>query len=328
MMRRTRDFEIFSLSFLDCICCGFGAIILLLVISDFRQPVTLEASRRELEGQVRELTRQLEVIRGETDVLDRQLHGRIAELARDRQALARLAGDLTTVRGEFVASRKEASVTNRAEAQLVVSRQALNSDVRSLLETRRGLPDLQAVGGIPIDSNYVIFLVDTSSSMTDDHWAAATAVLQEILDLYPHLDGVQILSDRGTPMFSGTYGKWLTDSPALRAKMVARMRGWRAYSESNPVTGIRSAIRTYWSSGRRISLYVLGDEFTGDSMQQALDDVSAVNRANTSGQRLVRIHAVGFYELPGFPPYTSIRYSALMRLMCEENGGTFVGLRQ
>ena len=39
-------------------------------------------------------------------------------------------------------------------------------------------------------------------------------------------------------------------------------------------------------------------------------------------------HAVGFPEAPGFPPFTSIRFSALMRLMCEQNGGTFVGLLQ
>ena len=34
MKRKQRDTEIFSLSFLDVICCGFGAIILLLVLSD------------------------------------------------------------------------------------------------------------------------------------------------------------------------------------------------------------------------------------------------------------------------------------------------------
>ena len=33
-MRRRREVEVFSLSFLDCICCGFGAIILLLVLSE------------------------------------------------------------------------------------------------------------------------------------------------------------------------------------------------------------------------------------------------------------------------------------------------------
>jgi len=328
VIRRSRDFEVFSLSFLDCICCGFGAIILLLVISDYRSPVTLEASRVHLQGEVRRLTRQLETIRGETDILERDLEGRDSDLLREQRRLAQLAGDLSRIRGQYAASRKDASVTNDAEAELVASRTALVASIDRLLEERRRHAFLQAVGGIPIDSDYVIFLIDTSSSMTDNHWSAATRVLEEILDLYPHLEGVQILSDRGRPMFPGTYGKWLVDTPALRAQMVARMKGWRAYSQSNPVGGIRDAIRAYWSPGRRVSLYVLGDEFTGDSIQRALDEVRAVNKPDASGHRLVRIHAIGFPEAPGFPPYTSIRFSALMRFLCEQNGGTFLALRQ
>jgi hypothetical protein len=36
---KRREFEVFTLSFLDCICCGFGAIILLLVLTDVGQPI-------------------------------------------------------------------------------------------------------------------------------------------------------------------------------------------------------------------------------------------------------------------------------------------------
>jgi len=32
-MIRRRQVQVFSLSFLDCICCGFGAIILIWVLS-------------------------------------------------------------------------------------------------------------------------------------------------------------------------------------------------------------------------------------------------------------------------------------------------------
>jgi len=42
MKTRRHDIEIFSLSFLDCICCGFGAIILLFVLSKFAEPVVIE----------------------------------------------------------------------------------------------------------------------------------------------------------------------------------------------------------------------------------------------------------------------------------------------
>jgi len=110
--------------------------------------------------------------------------------------------------------------------------------------------------------------------------------------------------------------------------MVTRMKKWRVYSESNPAGGIRDTIRAYAQPDRRISLYVLGDEFTGDSMQEALDAVREVNKPDATGHRPVRIHAVGFPEAPGFPPFTSIRFSALMRLICEQNNGTFVGMRR
>jgi hypothetical protein len=42
----------------------------------------------------------------------------------------------------------------------------------------------------------------------------------------------------------------------------------------------------------------------------------------------VRIHAIGFPEAPDMAPFTNIRFSALMRLVCEQNNGTFVGMKQ
>jgi hypothetical protein len=40
----------------------------------------------------------------------------------------------------------------------------------------------------------------------------------------------------------------------------------------------------------------------------------------------MRIHAIGFPEGRNDPPFTNIRFAALMRYVCEANGGTFVGL--
>ena len=41
MARRRRELETAGLSFLDCICCGFGAVILLLVITKIQQPAAI-----------------------------------------------------------------------------------------------------------------------------------------------------------------------------------------------------------------------------------------------------------------------------------------------
>ncbi|MCK7466784.1 MAG: hypothetical protein MZU91_00620 [Desulfosudis oleivorans] len=48
--KKDRDIEVFSLSFLDCICCGFGAMILLFVLSKFSAPQQIEAARSRFEG--------------------------------------------------------------------------------------------------------------------------------------------------------------------------------------------------------------------------------------------------------------------------------------
>ena len=47
--RRRGGGEGFSLSFLDCICCAFGAIILLFVLSKFGEPIVIEQTRSDLK---------------------------------------------------------------------------------------------------------------------------------------------------------------------------------------------------------------------------------------------------------------------------------------
>ncbi|MFM8586100.1 MAG: VWA domain-containing protein [Gammaproteobacteria bacterium] len=328
MKLKRRDTEVFSLSFLDVICCGFGAIILLLVLSEFGQPIVIERSRQDLESQIKKLQEELFTIRGESEQLERVLKGRIDLLTRERKNLARVAGDVSTLRGQFDASRQNAAVSNILENELLSAYQELEAENKRVVQASRARKRIttQAVGGIPVDSDYVIFLIDTSGSMQGGHWETAMEVMREILDIYPRLKGVQIVDDNGRELFAGTRGRWMTDSPALRTDIVQRMRSWRAFSDSNPADGIEQAIKTYWSSDKRISIYVLGDEFTGESIQQALDAVDRINRPDSSGRRRVRIHAVGFPEAPGMTPFTNIRFSALMRAMCERNDGTFVGL--
>jgi len=328
MKLQRRDTEVFSLSFLDVICCGFGAIILLLVLSEFGQPLVIERSRQDLEAQIKKLQRELFAIRGESEQLQRELKGRVDLLTEERQYLAKVAGDVSTLRGQFNASRQNAAISNILENELLSAYQELEAENKRLAQASRTRKRIttQAVGGIPVDSDYVIFLIDTSGSMQGGHWETAMEVMREILDIYPQLKGLQIVDDNGRELFAGTRGRWMTDTPGLRTDIVQRMRSWRAFSDSNPADGIEQTIKAYWSADRRISIYVLGDEFTGESIQEALDAVDRNNRPDSSGRRRVRIHAVGFPEAPGMTPFTNIRFSALMRAMCERNDGTFVGL--
>ena len=72
MKKQRKGIDIFSLSFLDVVSCGFGAIILLLILSKFAEPLVLEKLSLNLRGRVQKLEQQLVEIRGESRLMKRR----------------------------------------------------------------------------------------------------------------------------------------------------------------------------------------------------------------------------------------------------------------
>ena len=324
---KRREFEVFTLSFLDCICCGFGAIILLLVLTDVGRPIVIERSEKDLKGQIDALQRQLFDLRGETEILNREMQGRIKERDAEQLKAAVLAGDLSKIRGEFKASEGDAAVANKVEQELVAVHQTLTAEQTRLLKNApKRIDTVPAVGGIPVDSEWIIFVIDTSGSMQADNWENAANVLREILDIYPKVKGMQVLDDEGKPMFPTPKGSWMQDTPAQRAKIMSAFVNWKAYSNSSPVEGIGAAVQGWWAADKKISVYVIGDDFTGGSIEAALSAVRKYNPMDRQGRHRIRIHAIGMPDGPNSPPFINSRFAALMRAMCDENEGTFVGL--
>jgi hypothetical protein len=60
-------------------------------------------------------------------------------------------------------------------------------------------------------------------------------------------------------------------------------------------------------------------------VDRVLDTVARLNRPDQSGERKVRIHAIGF-PTARYGENKGIRFATLMRLLCEQNGGAFVAL--
>jgi hypothetical protein len=327
MKRRTRrDTETFSMSFLDCICCGFGAIILLLVLNEFGQPIQIEKSKQDLDQQIVKMEKELFDIRGMSTVLERELRERIKVLSEEQRRLSRLQGDLSSIEGQHKASTDEEDALKKLTETLATARRSLIDESEELERTGRRRVYEQPVAGVPIDSEYVIFVVDTSGSMQSQNWRYAEQKLGEVLNIYPKLKGIQVMDDEGGYMFTEYRGKWIPDSPARRRAILDRFRNWQAFSNSSPSEGIIAAVRTFWTRDHSISLYIIGDEFTGPSIQEVVDTVDRINRSGKTGERLVRIHALGF-PIPGqYPQHTSMRYATLMRILCARNGGVFVGL--
>lgn len=327
-MRRRRNIEAFSLSFLDCICCGFGAIILLLVLSKIYEPVVIEEAEENLEQLIALLQEELFNLRGESTILDRQLKKVSQDAASTRIHLAELQGDLNRIRGQFDASKQEEEATID-EGKLRAARQSLTEEMKALLPFyRRSAED--AVAGIPVDSEYIIFVIDTSNSMINYNWGLVQRKLREALDAYPEVKGMQIMNDDGLYMFPEYAGRWIPDTPGRRQAIINRMRTWYAQSDSNPVDGIQAAIETYWAPDKKISIYVFGDDFAGSvNIDAVVQTIDRRNRVGADGTRRVRIHGVGFprgFRGGGQIPKSAGDFAAVMRVLCDRNGGTFVAL--
>ena len=86
--RQRRETEIFSISFLDCITCGLGSVVLLLVLSKCAR--RRSSSREEdLQAQLLKLQDELIDIEGQTDILNRDLKSRSRCSCRTRSCASR-----------------------------------------------------------------------------------------------------------------------------------------------------------------------------------------------------------------------------------------------
>ncbi len=327
-MRKRRPAPEISLSFLDVICCGFGAVILLLMITKTVEPQVLEESTVIAEGKVSALTEQLFEIRGETKILNRELVAKREQISEFEMQIAILQGSLASSKSRFDALQITRNSNSIVAEQLAIARQELSEEEERLLG-RDAERKNQLIGGIPVDSEYIIFIIDTSGSMFSYAWQRMLSEMEATLNIYPNVKGIQVMNDMGNYLFSRYAGQWIPDTPARRQLILRNLANWNAFSNSSPVEGITQAVRSFYDRDKKISIYVFGDEFTGRSIEDVVLTVDRLNAEADTQERRVRIHAVGFPVQFIRPPElqdTGIRFATLMRELTHRNGGTFVGL--
>ena len=326
-MIKRRGIEEFSISFLDVICCGFGAVILLLMLTRPLEPILLENSEVDLSERIEAREQALFEIRGDI----RELLASDNASATDRlaaiEAIKELERQLEDTLGKAMSLGEAEREIDEQTAELASAKQTLTDEMQRLLglDFKR---DSGLVGGIAVDSEYIIFVIDTSGSMQSAAWNQVVRKVDETLSIYPRVKGIQVMNDMGDYMFPQYRGTWLEDGAGVRNRIIQTLSGWAPFSNSSPVEGIREAIDTYYDPSKNISIYVFGDDYTGDSVEEVVDAVDQINIADEMGRRRVRIHAVGFPVYLDQPNARIYRFAALMRELAYRNDGTFVGLTE
>ncbi|MGD8415428.1 MAG: hypothetical protein PVH91_00075 [Pseudomonadales bacterium] len=325
--RKRRGIPEFSVSFLDVICCGFGAIILLLIITKTVEPILLEQSQVDLEGVVEAREDALFEIRGQVRELNRQVTDAKADLDDNLLELAALEKELTKILGKYRTTETLETKAESETTELAAAKQSLSEEMQRLLgaDFRR---NTELVGGIAVDSEYIIFVIDTSGSMFNAAWSQVLRKVEETLAIYPQVKGIQVMNDMGDYMYPRYAGEWIPDSPTRRKGIIQRLQSWNPFSNSSPVEGIEAAVTTYYDPSKLISIYVFGDDFTGQSIESVVDAVDKVNKVGPDGRKMVRIHAVAFPVYLQRPNARVYRFAALMRQLAYRNDGTFVGLSE
>ena len=328
MSKPRRENEAFGIAFLDVITCGFGAIILLLMIAKPGELPVPEIPVDRLDSVIEKLQSQLFKIRDRSSEVNQELDAKQKQLSGHRRRVTELQQKLAATRDKLSSTSQTTEVRNIIKGELDLALQELTDEMQRLL-ARRKQKKTDYIGGIPVDSEYIIFIIDTSGSMFQHSWPKMIEQLVQTLDVYPQVKGIQILNDMGDYMFSQYRGKWIPDTPGRRKIIVSRLRNWNPFSNSSPVEGITRAIRSFYSPDKKISLYVFGDEFSGNSIHNVVEAVDRLNPKDGQGKTQVRIHAVGFPVQFANPPelqLTGIRFATLMRELTRKNNGAFVGL--
>ena len=311
MIRRERNFQIFNLSFLDVISCSFGAVVLLVLIS--KSGVTKLDNTSDISSLLQNIFQYEETIVKLSTLLEKQKAHLEATKEQNRISLSEKEKLSRVMKGKTDDLKK---LEEDARGLKLVQSTLKTASISKTTAKKRDVE----VGGIPVDSDYVIFIVDTSGSMLTI-WDQVLKRVGDVLDVHPTVKGFQILNDNGAYLLRAYRRRWIPDTPRRRQKVLEALEVWRSTSNSSPVEGLEIALKTYAKPDRKTSIYIFGDDFTGSSYMAVINKVRSLNLNRIAGKPKVKVHGIGFIS-----GHATNRYSILMREVTRQNGGTFLGL--
>lgn len=193
-MRKRREVQSSALSFMDCICCGFGAVLLLFILTakaqitesqeEATQSVeaadTLQAAIRETEAKQKALDKEIEALDPQPDTNATS----VAQLAAEQERLAK-------------------AVEEQAEALAALETEAEPTQQPAALD--RPSADNSYLSGLRLRAPRAVILLESSGSMLAEDAKSAVAIIQQ-----------------GT---GATSPKWLRAKAAVRAVLAAIPKG-------------------------------------------------------------------------------------------------------
>jgi hypothetical protein len=180
-LKKRRAFEVFTLSFLDCICCGFGAVVLFYTIvqaqagiEEVRRIDDLTGEVKKLEEQVLEGTKNLVRLRNTLEKTDEDASQAAARRARIQEELKIRREQSSEYEGESLAKREHinklmADVKSLQEGIKRLEGGALDKGpAGTRVKAFRGRGKRLYISALQVKGKRTLVLLDTSASMLDE----------------------------------------------------------------------------------------------------------------------------------------------------------------
>jgi hypothetical protein len=242
--RRGRDFNVFSLSFLDIMACGLGSVVLLFVIINHAAERRALAKTEQLLASAALLEQ--DVSASETRLGEARENLRTTEqaLANAREQVASVAEELNQTVTELNRYDKETLARERNINTLKADLKAVETDLKRLESSRadryekgnatrafKGEGDRQYLTGLKVGGSNILILLDASASMLEEtivnvlrrrnlpdgekirsrKWQRGVAAVEWLVTEIPPASQFQIytFNVKAAPLIPDTDGQWL-----------------------------------------------------------------------------------------------------------------------
>ena len=360
MARKRRPFEVFSMSFLDCMSCGFGAVILFFMIINAQVKETTEDDPTELMAETRKLD--IEILEGRKDlVLAKNTMEQLdTEKVTAEGQIAMIIALIEQLRAELDQYDSETLAEIDRIEQLQTDIETLEEEIKRLLAMAeeqqaegnklrefQGEGDRQYLTGLKLGGQRTLILVDRSASMLDDtiiniirrrnmstrdklgavKWRQVVASVDWLTAQFTPGSEFQIymFNNESIPVIRGSDGVWLKADDSTQLDEAIRVLR-RTVPEKG--TNMRAAYAVASSlTPRPDNIILLADGLP------TMDDTTT-SRRSISGRERYNMHFRALRELPSGIPVNIFLYPLegdyeapiLYWLLAYRTNGSFISV--
>lgn len=178
LAQKRREAEVFSLSFLDCICCGFGAVLLVFLLTVASKTSVDKSVVEDVRKQVQQAEAQSKLTKQELDRLAQLLAAAQLELQDINSRSEQDQQKLSERKRELLLMLQQTSAMKEALDRLLAQKKEMPTEEVAPIP----IPEVdrrQYLTGVKLQGEFVVFVVRTSGSMLGDTIDEATALLEE-----------------------------------------------------------------------------------------------------------------------------------------------------